>query len=431
MRYLSTNGSGTTADVSTALVGGSAPDGGLYLPEHIPVLPHAFFNNVGRMSMSEIAFVVATSFFGDDLDAADIKNITDKCFNIEAPVVSVGDSCFLELFHGPTLTFKDYGASFASQMVALLDKRNRRHERTVLVATTGNSGAATANSLFGINGIRVVVLFPKGVLSRMQMAQFDTLGGNVCAVEVDGTIEDCKNMVREAMEDRRLEYLNLTAANSINIGRIIPQIVFPLYAYAQLRRSRTPQADKATYAVPCGNYSNLTASLMAVAMGMPTAGIIGCCNINDSLRRHLRGEQPASSPIPTTAPSLDISMPSGISRLTYLLKHNAAAARAIVAAPAVDDREIASTILRLRAEYCYTADPHSAVAYAASHKVASAGPKIIFATGHPAKSLDIMTRVTDSPLDLPVQLNRFMGKRRTTRYIPSTTAALRRLLVSL
>ncbi len=431
MRYISTKGGGAAADAREALTGGFASDGGMFMPERLPRLPRAFFNNIGDMSMPEIAYVVASSFFGDDLDGSVIKRIVDESFGFDAPLVRLGGGYYaLELFHGPTLTFKDYGARFVARTVGALAASRRTGRRTVLVATTGNSGAATANGLYGLPEVDVVVLYPKGVLSRMQMAQIATLGGNVRAVEVDGSIEDCKALVNGAMEDRTMEYLRLSTMNSLNIGRVIPQIVFSLQAYAGMLRAGEAGVEQALYSIPCGNLSNLIATLMAVVMGLPVGAVCGVCNANDGLGRAMRGEKQQACPVSTTAPSMDMAVPSGLPRLRFLLEQSPLCRGKLIVAPPVEDRDIAAAILRLRAGHGYTVDPHGAAAFAAAQASDHTGPKVIFATGHPAKSLDTMTRITGSTVELPVQYNRFMGCRRTVRYMPPTAAALRRMLIT-
>ncbi len=433
MRYISTNGVSAPVSTREAVARCLAADGGLFMPESLPELPKAFFNNIGEMNLKEIAYVVASAFLADELDAADIKHIVDYSFDVDVPLVSLSPDVYvLELFHGATLTFKDYGARFMARLLKRFDAQAGVGRRTVVVATTGNSGAATANGLFGIDGVNVLVLYPKGALSRMQMLQFVTLGGNVYPVEVDGSIEDCKSLAKAAMNDPSMSDMALTCSNSINIGRLIPQVAFAFQAYARLSVSGVHNADGAVFAVPCGNLSNLVAVLMARGMGLPMSGIVAACNTNDSLGRCMRGEELLSRPVPTLAPSMDISRPSGLPRLLYLCGQDLRGGGSMLeVAPPAGDREIAATVLRLRAESGYTMDPHSAAAYASVHGRYSGRPKVVFATGHPAKNIDIMTRITGGTVELPVQLMRFMeGKRRFHR-IPATLPALRRYLSSL
>lgn len=402
------------------------------MPESLPVLPKAFFNNIGEMNLREIAFVVASAFLDGELDAAEIKHIVDESFATDIPLAHLGGDYYaLELFHGPTLTFKDYGARFMAHLLKHFDTRAGMRRRTVVVATTGNSGAATANGLFGIKGVNVVVLFPKGALSRMQTSQFVTLGGNIYPVEVDGSIEDCKTLAREAIGDASLADLSLTAANSINVGRLIPQVVFAFKAYASLLGVGADRSGEAVYGIPCGNTSNLVAALMARALGLPMGDIVAACNVNDSLGRCLRGEEAARRPVPTLAPSMDIASPSGLPRLRHLCGTTLDRACAPVVAPPVGDRDIAATVLRLRAECGYTLDPHGASALVAVTGMSPGTPKVVFATGHPAKNIDIMTRITGGTVELPVQMMRFMDGKRRYHRLPSTYPALRRYLLSL
>ncbi len=384
------------------------------MPQQIPAIPVALFNNIAEMSLRDIAYVVASSFLGNEIPAGEIKQTVDYAFAADAPLVHLGGNSYaLELFHGPTLTFKDYGARFVARLLAAADRQAGRQRRTVLVATTGNSGAATAN----------------GALSRTQKSQFSTLGRNVHPLEVDGTIEDCKRLVAEAIADKELEYAGATSANSLNIGRMIPQIVFSLHAYARMMAAGVPHASEAVYAIPSGNLSNLVATLMAVKMGLPAKAVVAATNTNDSLRRSLTGDT-THRPVPTVAPSLDISLPAGLSRLTYMCgKDLSKAPCPVLVPPGIDDRTIASTVLRLKADNGYTIDTHGATALAAALATAPAeAPKLVFATGHPAKNLDIMTRITGSTIELPVQLTRFMASRRRFNTIPPTLAALRKYI---
>lgn len=407
-----------------------APDGGLYMPCSIPAIPRALFNNIGDMNLREIAFIVASSFLGEDLPSHDIKALVDETFREDIPLVPLGGDMYaLELFHGTSMTFKDYGARFMARLLRCFDARRGVRVRNVLVSSTGNSGAATANGLYGLRGLNVGVLFPRGILSRMQMAQFTSLGGNIYPIEVDGSIEDCKRLVREALADPTLADLSLTGGNSINIGRLIPQIVFVFQAYAGLCRLGARRAQEAVYSIPCGNMSNLVAALMGVRMGLPAGGITGVCNVNDSLGRCMRGDKVPAAPVATLAPSLDTVSPSGLPRLLHLTGGNPASERGLRVADAVTDREIAAAVLRLRAEHGYTIDPHGGAALAAANALGIPGvPKVVYATGHPAKYLDIMTRITGSPVELPVQLNRFMNGKRRITHIPATLPALRRCL---
>lgn len=410
-----------------------APDGGMYMPVSIPVIPRAFFNNIGDMDLRDIAYIVATAFFGDEIAASTLKNIVDESFNFDAPMRQFDkDTYILELFHGPTLTFKDYGARFMARLMCALDKSAIK--RNVLVATTGNTGAAAANGLYRLKDITVSVLYPRGQLSNVQKHQLTALGENIYPIEIAGSIEDCKALIQKAITDPKLSSYNLTGANSINVARLIPQISFSLYAYSQLRSLEHKNADKAIYYIPSGNLSNVVATAMAKHMGMPCGKIVGATAINNQLSPLLSGTPTAPhQPQHSLAPSIDMAIPSGWPRLLQLYKGNLAAMQQDINAGAfINDATIGETINHLREKYGYTLDPHGAVAYAtAMTQESNSCPKIVFATGHPAKQLDIMTHLTGSAIEMPLQLTKFMTVKRSPIIIPPTLPALRKHLNSI
>ncbi len=430
MRYISTNRKSPAASLAHAAEACVAPDGGLYMPERIPVLPRAFFNNLGDMNMREIAFVVCSSFMEGEFGGATIKEIVDRAFATAAPLVTVGEGMHvLELFHGPTLTFKDYGSRFFGLLLSRMPAGGRR--RVVLVSTVGNSGAATANGFAGEKGVEVFVLYPTGVLSRMARRQFTATAPNIHALEVMGTVDACKALVAEAVGDPSLSDLSLTCANSLNVARVLPEVVFAFHAYGRMLAAGVRGADRAVYSIPCGNLGNLVAAVMARRMGLPMGGIIGVSNANDALRRNLAGRVAAGErPVATYAPSMDLLQPSGLPRLLALCGDGAGAGREIEVSAPVSDRDIAAAVLRLRADNSYNIDTHGAAAYCAAlrSKAPSDAPRVVFATAHPAKNLDIMTGITGAPVELPVQLTRFMATGRQPRVMPATMAALRRAL---
>ncbi len=436
MRYISTKSNDSPVSLVEAVNRCMAPDGGIYMPEVIPTIPRALFNNIGEMNLREIAYVVASSFFANDIPGNVLKTMVDESFAFDAPLVAMPDNVFvLELFNGPTLTFKDYGARFMARLMKYLDGREKDTARTILVATTGNTGAAAANGFYHLNGIKVCVLYPKGYLNSTQTSMFTGLGENIHPIEVAGSVEDCKRLVTMAMADESLSHLRLTGANSINIARLIPQITFAMYAYSRLQALGVTDADKAVYSMPCGNLSNLVGTAMAKRMGLPIGGIIGATNSNNQLCRLMDGGDDTPQkvqPLRTFAPSIDMSYPSGWPRLKHLYNGDLAAMRADIkaAAPVAND-VIAATINRLRRDAGYTIDTHGAVAYAATSEVSTKVPKVVFATGHPAKHIDIMTRVTGSSIELPIQLTHFMTVRRHSIIIPPTLPALRKQLLTL
>lgn len=439
MRYISTSSASPSVSFEEAVSHCLSADGGMFMPEYIPRFPQAFFNNISEMSLRDIAFVVASAFIGDAIDSPSLKRIVDQSFAFEAPLRHLFDDVYaLELFHGPTLTFKDFGARFMARILRHFDSRRCNSRRNVLVATTGNTGAATANGLLNLEGISVSVLYPKGHLSRAQTKQLTALGGNIHPVEVMGTVEDCKRLVRDAIADPLLGSLNLTGANSINIARLIPQITFVLHAYARLREQEVANAEKASYSMPTGNMSNLVAAVIAQRCGAPIGRLIAATAVNNCLGDLINGASPESIGPEmrvkhTLVPAIDMVLPSGWPRLQSLYRGDLAAMRRdITVAPAASDTEIAATINELRARAAYTIDPHGAVALRAAMTCGTDGaPKVVFATGHPAKQLDIMTRITGCAIELPVQLTRFMALKRSPAMLPPTLPAFKKYLLSI
>ena len=434
MKFISTNSGSAPVGIDEAVNRCVASDGGMFMPERIPIIPQAFFRNIGSMNLREIAYVVASSFLGDDVPSAELKNITDLSFSFEVPLKRLEDNIYvLELFNGPTLTFKDFGARFMARLMRHLDGKASRR-RNVLVATTGNTGAAAANGLFKLKGISVSVLYPRGQLSKTQTSQITALGENIHPIEVAGSVEDCKRLVQSAIADPSLAKYNLTGANSINIARLIPQVTFALYGYSRLVAAGVRDAEKALYSIPSGNLSNVVAAAMALKTGLPAGGLIAAVNANNQFAACLTGNMPATRPKPvrTLAPSMDMSVPSGFPRLAYLYDSNMDALRRdVLAAAPVSDEKIASAIRELYHTAGYALDPHGAVAYVAAKENGDTGvPKVVFATGHPAKQLDTMTRITGSALEMPHQLSNFMTVRRHPAVLPPTLPALKKMLLS-
>ncbi|HLT72152.1 MAG TPA: threonine synthase, partial [Cyclobacteriaceae bacterium] len=313
MKFYSTNNKDLVVDLKDAVLQGLAPDNGLYMPEYIPRLPEEFFSSISQRSIQEIAFTVSQSFLGDDLSDETLSGIVARAIQFDAPVVPLGDMIYaLELFHGPTMAFKDFGARFMAGLLGYFAERQDR-EITILVATSGDTGSAVANGFLNVQGTRVIVLYPKGKVSDIQEKQFTTLGNNITALEVEGTFDDCQRMVKEAFVDSELRTkLFLTSANSINIARLIPQSFYYFYAYAQLKSPDLP----AVFAVPSGNFGNLTGGLLAMRMGLPVARFVACTNVNDIVPEYLTSG--AFNPRPsqqTISNAMDVGNPSNFSRL--------------------------------------------------------------------------------------------------------------------
>ncbi len=431
MNYISTTGAGGVVSLSEAVVSCVARDGGLYLPERIPELPKAFMKNMSEMSLRDIAFVVANSFFDEDVPASALKKIVDEAFAFDAPLVEVApDRYVLELFHGPTLTVKDYGARFMSRLLKHLSRPGEH--RNIIVATTGNTGAAVAASFHNMEGTDVFVLYPRGRLSRPAVAQFTSLGANIHPVEVAGSIEDCKRMLEQAISDPALSSARIIGANSINIARLLPMAALAFHAYSRLGAMGVSDAENALYATPCGNLSCLVGAVISRKMGLPMGGIVGGYNINSTLGSLLDGTFNGEIPAPTAtfSPAIDMSYPSGWPRLNTLYKGDLRAASTdIIRTQAIDDASTANIVNTLHS-HGYAIDTHGAVAWAAAEFVDSKAPRVIFATGHPAKQLDIMTRITGAAIELPVQLTRFMSVKRQPTKIAPTLPALRKLILT-
>ncbi len=432
MKFVSTKGSGSQLTLAEAVDTCMAPDGGQLMPAEVRRIPAALFNNIAEMNLREIAFVVADTLLGDDLDSVALKAVVDDAFAVDIPLRHLYDDFYaLELFHGPSLTFKDYGARFMAGILRLTAPAKRR---TVVVASTGNTAAATASGFLNEPGVDVIVLYPRGRLSRSQISLFASLGGNIHPVEVAGTIEDCKVLLLKSLAEPSLADFNITAANSINIARLIPQVSFAMYAYARLASQGVKDAARAIYSIPCGNGSNLVAAAIARRMGLPAGTLIAATNANNQFRNLLQGSEPVpgNAPVPTLAPSTDMAYPSSWPRLSWLYGGDLAALNAdITVAPPVDNTAIADTVNLLRRHCNYTIDPHGAMAFSAAVESGLPGPKVIFATGHPARQLDIMTGITGAAIELPVQLTRFMSGSRHAAIIPPTIPALRKILLSI
>lgn len=433
MRYISTHNPNNTVPLSEAIGKCITCEGGLFLPGHIPTIPRAFFNNIEEMNLREIAYVVMSLFFGDDIAPSELKKITDETFSFQIPLRNLSDSRhILELYHGPTLTFKDFGARFMARLLHAVDSGSGRR-RNVLVATSGNTGAATVSGFRNIEGISVHVLFPKGALSRLQEAQLTSQGGNIHAIEVAGSVDDCTSLVRNAIADRTLaESLSLTGAGSINVARLLPQIVFFFQAYARMRQAGLAAADASDYFIPAGNLSNIVAAVMAKRCGLPMGRIVAACGVRNELCS-ITGTDVSHTDLKpiSSAPSLNMTKASNLPRLLHLFGDDIEAMKKEIEVCPVTDTVIADAVNGYVSRYGFLPDPHTGAAcLAADHRMNDKTPAVILATGHPAKSLDAMTRITGRAVELPVQLTRFMTPGRNSIQLPPTMPALKKALIS-
>lgn len=411
MLYYSTGKNAPDATLAEAVTQGLAPDRGLYMPRRIERLPDSFFAGIDRLSFHEIACRVAEAFFGEDVPREELDRIVCDTLSFDTPVVKVRENIWsLELFHGPTLAFKDVGARFMARMLAhFIARSGRRENVTVLVATSGDTGSAVANGFLGVEGIDVVVLYPKGKVSEIQEKQFATLGRNITALEVDGTFDDCQRLVKSAFLDGDLtRRLTLTSANSINVARFLPQSFYYFHAYARMKRAGA--ADRLVVCVPSGNFGNITAGLFAARMGLPVARFIAANNRNDIFLQYLETGVYAPRPsVATVANAMDVGDPSNFARILDLYDGDWRTIRSEISGYSYDDDRIRAAVARVDRECGYLLDPHGACGYLALEEGLKPGETGLFLeTAHPAKFRDTVEPVIGRSVEIPERLRRFM-----------------------
>ncbi len=410
MKYYSTNHIAPHVSLHDAVVRGIAPDKGLYMPERIEKLSDEFFDSIDSMSFQQISLSVATALFGEDVDHDSLRSIVEGALPFDTPVVEVEPNIHsLELFHGPTLAFKDVGGGFMARLLGhFIGKESKGGRVNVLVATSGDTGSAVANGFLGVEGINVYVLYPKGKVSAIQESQFTTLGRNITALEVDGTFDDCQALVKAAFADDELrEALTLTSANSINVARFLPQSFYYFAAYAQLKR--LGKADNLVVSVPSGNFGNITAGLIAKRMGLPIKRFIAANNRNDIFLEYLRtGKYNPRPSVETYANAMDVGDPSNFARVIDLYGSHAAIA-AEISGCSYSDEHIAQTMRHCLKENNYLLDPHGACGYRALKEQLAEGEQGLFLeTAHPAKFLERVETITGSHVEIPAPLKAFM-----------------------
>jgi threonine synthase len=408
MKYFSTNNPNHKVSLSEAVIKGLAPDNGLYMPERIPVLSEESIQKLSEMSFQEIGYVVISALFSEDLSENQIKELVDHTLTFDAPLVKVEEGVYsLELFHGPTLAFKDFGARFCSKLMSMLVEKSSQILR-VLVATSGDTGSAVANGFLGVEGVEVIILFPKGKVSPLQEKQFTTLGQNITALEVDGVFDDCQTLVKQAFLDADLnEKLLLTSANSINIARWIPQCLYYFYAFSRLQKD----GNRVAFAVPSGNFGNLGAGILAQRMGLPIDHFVAATNVNKVVPDYLHGSAfQAQSSIPTVSNSMDVGNPSNFPRLISLFGGDEDLFKEKVKGYFYDDEETIQAIQRVK-EKDYTLDPHGAVGYLGLKDFMNENPGyvgVFLETAHPGKFRDVVEEALGEKLILPERLAAFL-----------------------
>ena len=432
MQYYSTNGKAPLATLEEAVVRGLAPDKGLYMPQEIRPLPQEFFDNIENMSFQEMSYQVAHNFFGDDVDAESLREIVFDTLAFETPIVKVEDNIYsLELFHGPTLAFKDVGARFMARLLRYFIKREGKKQVNVLVATSGDTGSAVANGFLGVDGIHVYVLYPKGKVSKIQESQFTTLGKNITAIEVDGVFDDCQALVKSAFMDEELQgHMNLTSANSINVARFQPQAFYYFNAYAQAKK--LGKADNLTICVPSGNFGNITAGLFAQRMGLPIKHFIAANNANDIFYNYLlSGIYSPKASIQTIANAMDVGDPSNFARILDLYKSSHAEICNHISGATYSDDEIAATMKKCYEQTGYVLDPHGACGYQALKDNLKEGETGVFLeTAHPAKFKEKVDAILSTDIEIPTRLADFMKGKKQSLEMAADFSAFKQFLLS-
>lgn len=430
MKYYSTNNRSVRADFKEATLQGQAPDQGLYFPEMIPVIPERLIKNIESLSKEDIAFQVIEPYVGSTIPTIELKRIISETLSFDFPLVDVDDSISsLELFHGPTLAFKDVGARFMSRCLGYF-VGDKKEKITVLVATSGDTGGAVANGFYNVQGIDVVILYPSGKVSPLQEAQLTTLGNNINALEVEGCFDDCQNLVKQAFADKDLNTkLFLTSANSINVARWLPQQFYFFFAYQQWKDKK----NSPVIAVPSGNFGNICAGLLAHRSGLPVKHFIAACNANDTVPLFLQSgtyqPQPSTS---TLSNAMDVGNPSNFVRILEIFDHQLCSLKKVISSYSISDEETRKTIREVNDKHHYLLDPHGAVGYAALKHYLDDQPGqkgIVFETAHPVKFNEVLESIVDTSIEMPQQLSGLMIKEKTSIKMKANFSCLKNFLL--
>lgn len=426
MKYYSTNRKSPEATLEKAVVKGLAEDKGLYMPERIKPLSKNFYNNIEKLTFQEIAYNVADSFFGEDVDAESLKRIVYDTLQFDCPVVKVTENIYtLELFHGPTLAFKDVGARFMARLLQYFLNKGGKYAASsnctknknvnVLVATSGDTGSAVANGFLGVDGIHVYVLYPKGKVSPIQECQFTTLGRNITAIEVDGVFDDCQVLVKNAFMDEELNaHMKLTSANSINVARFLPQAFYYFNAYARMKELGLE--ENLVMCVPSGNFGNICSALFGKRMGLPVKRFVAANNANDVFFKYLQnGVYEPMASVQTIANAMDVGDPSNFARIYDLYNGSHAEISKDISGATYSDTEIAETMKACYQQTGYVLDPHGACGFQALTDTLQDGEIGVFCeTAHPAKFKDTVDSILNTDINIPERLQAFMkGEKRS------------------
>lgn len=431
MKYYSLNGQSPVVDFQTAAITGQAPDGGLYFPATIPQFSAEFRRDFRHLSKVELAMTVMRPYVGDSIPDDHLRRICADAIGFDFPLVPVSEGmAALELFHGPTLAFKDVGARFMSRCLGYFARRGDTPPVTVLVATSGDTGGAVASGFLGVEGVEVVILYPSGKVSPVQEQQLTTLGQNITALEVSGTFDDCQALVKQAFQDKELnKRLFLTSANSINVARWLPQQLYYCLALQQWPAEAVPPV----VAVPSGNFGNLCAGLLARASGLPIGHFIAACNANDTVPSYFRtGQYAAQAAVPTISNAMDVGNPSNFVRVLELFGHDFNQLQAALSADTVTDADTKATIGQVWQKQNYLLDPHGAVAYAALRRYLDQHPDaagFFLATAHPVKFPEVVEEITGQPVTLPEAVRHLQGRAKQAVPMAVEYTALRDFLL--
>lgn len=415
MKYYSLNRKAPNTTFEDAVVRGLAPDKGLYFPEKITPLPDSFFETILEKSNTEIAFEAIKQFIGDEISKRELKHIIEETLSFNFPIVEFNKQVStLELFHGPTMAFKDVGARFMARCLGHFNKNNSRNV-TVLVATSGDTGGAVASGFLGVKGVEVVILYPSGKVSDIQEKQLTTLGQNITALEVDGVFDDCQDMVKQAFVDEELtSKMQLTSANSINVARWLPQLLYFFYAYKQLKHKN----KKLVFSVPSGNFGNICAGMVAQKLGLPIKHFIASNNANNVVTNYLHTQtyNPKAS-VQTISNAMDVGNPSNFIRIEELHNRDFDKLKENLSSYSFTDEETRTALSEIHNKYNYVADPHGAVGYLGALKRLENHPNehvVFLETAHPTKFLDIVEGVINIKVELPEQIKAVIDKKKVS-----------------
>ncbi|MEW7278137.1 threonine synthase [Aquimarina sp. 2201CG1-2-11] len=410
MQYYSLNNNSPKVSFSDAVINGLAPDRGLYFPENITPLPASFFETITSLDNAEIAYQAIQQFVGDEIPEPILKDILADVLSFDFPVVNIEDNIgTLELFHGPTMAFKDVGARFMARCLGYFNKNNKNNV-TVLVATSGDTGGAVANGFLGVNGVNVVILYPSGKVSDIQEKQLTTLGQNITALEVDGVFDDCQDMVKTAFLDTSItDYKQLTSANSINVARWLPQLFYFLFAYKQIKQKN----KEVVFSVPSGNFGNICAGIVAQKLGLPVKHFVAATNSNDTVVRYLETEKYEPKPsVATISNAMDVGNPSNFVRIQQLFDNNFNTLKGKFSAYSYSDLQTKEAMTTVFNNSGYITDPHGAIGYLGlkDYKLENNEYGVFLETAHPVKFLDIVENTLDTTVDIPTQIQNVINK---------------------